>query len=443
MESVNIKKYLIQGGAWALVGKILTALMGLVLSALLARMLSPEKMGAYFLAFNLATFFAIFARFGIESTLLRFVSEAMAILDYGNARVSIQKGFLLVLVFSLIVSIALYTILGKWIALYLFESQSLVIVLGLVSVWVILLSFQMLFGEINRAFSDIRSASLFGGVIPSILSSIFLTWLWIWSENVTLKEVLFCVLLAGAVNFLIASLMLWRRLAKLKPDPVNEEGFSEIISHSWPLFLNSLTLFVMAHSSLWIVAAFLSDEEVAIFGSVTRLVLLTAMALSVVNAVIPPLISQLSAQNQKDKLEKILRLTASIAAIPSVIILLLYMIFGNYVLSSVFGVFYSQGAIILAILSFAQIVYVFVGSCGYVLVMNGFQKTMMFISMGSMVLAVSLGIGLVKLYGTFGVAIACALSLIIQQILLLYFARRNCRLWTHVDIFLPLRGKNY
>jgi O-antigen/teichoic acid export membrane protein len=198
----------------------------------------------------------------------------------------------------------------------------------------------------------------------------------------------------------------------------------------------------MAHSSLWIVASFLSDEEVAVFGVVTRLVLLTGIALSVVNSVIPPLISKLSVHNQKDKLEKTLRLTASIAAIPAFIILLLFMVFGNYVLSSVFGVFYGQGAIILAILSFAQMVYVFVGSCGYVLVMNGFRKTMMFVSMGSMVLAVFLGISLVKLYGIFGVAIASALALIIQQLLLLYFARRNCQLWTHVDVFLPLRGRN-
>ena len=442
MDNIDVKKYLIQGGIWALSGKGLTVLMSVALPAQLARMLPPEEMGVYFLAFNLATFFAIFACFGLDTTLLRFVSKSMAVLDYGNARASIQKGLTSALVISLLVSIIFYMGVGKWVALHLFESVTLADVFYLISVWLILLSFQLIFGEIYRGFKDIRSSALFGGLITATLSNVFLFWLRFSGVYVTLQEALFVILLAGVVNICFASLILCRRLTKIKSTAITKVGFSEITAHAWPLFINKLTIFLVAQSGLWVVAAFCSDKEVAIFGSVTRLIMSIGMALTVVNLVIPPLISQLTAQDQKDKLEKVLRLTATIAAIPAFIILVIFILFGDFVLGVIFGEFYSQGAVILIILSVGPVISVLVGSSGYVLLMNGYQKTMMFISIGSVAVLALLGLVLVRLYGVIGVAVASSVALIIQQLLMLYFTRRYCGLWTHVDVFLLFRGRN-
>ena len=66
----SIKQKLVRGGAWALTGKILAALSGLGVNALLARLLTPEEMGVYFLTLSLVTIASLFAQMGMTQTVV-------------------------------------------------------------------------------------------------------------------------------------------------------------------------------------------------------------------------------------------------------------------------------------------------------------------------------------------------------------------------------------
>lgn len=61
------------------------------------------------------------------------------------------------------------------------------------------------------------------------------------------------------------------------------------------------------------------------------------MPLTLVNAVVPPLISRLNIRDEKEKLERLLRTTASIAALPAVLVLGLFVGWGDYILQWIFG----------------------------------------------------------------------------------------------------------
>ena len=64
----------------------------------------------------------------------------------------------------------------------------------------------------------------------------------------------------------------------------------------------SLLNFVMIRSDLWILAAFRGPEDVAIYGAAARLVIVVAVPLSIVNAVVQPMISELaSAGRHKER----------------------------------------------------------------------------------------------------------------------------------------------
>ncbi|WP_419607892.1 oligosaccharide flippase family protein [Thiolapillus sp.] len=84
---------------------MLTVLLGLIWSGSLARLLSIEEMGGYFLAFNLAGFFSIFCRFGAESTVLRFISESVERQESGRVRKIIIKSLSLLLCTTVIVGL--------------------------------------------------------------------------------------------------------------------------------------------------------------------------------------------------------------------------------------------------------------------------------------------------------------------------------------------------
>ncbi len=434
-KHLDIKKYLLRGGAWAFIGKVLTALMGLALSALLARLLSPEDMGAYFLAFSLTTFLAILARMGLENTLLRFISEALAQQRPGHARSVILKGLHLGLVSSTLVAIIVYFFAGPWVTQYLFKSDALVGIIGFISIWLVLLAFQFLFAEIFRAFHDIRMAILFGGLITSVATVIFVATYMLLKGHAVLSQVLPWILLAGALNILLALWMLARKLCDLQPpSKVQSVKYSRLINHSWPLLINAVTLFLLSQSDLWVLAAFYPDEEIAVYGAAARLVLLTGMALTIVNAVVPPLITRLNVQDDRKRLEHILRVAATYAAIPSLIVLAVFIFFGNWVLGTIYGDYYRSGGIILMILSVGQVANVIVGSCAFTLVMTGHRLTVMLISVVSAVIAIGSSLVLVQSYGATGLAAGYAFAMVVQQSAMLLFARHHVGIWTHAHV---------
>jgi O-antigen/teichoic acid export membrane protein len=70
-------------------------------------------------------------------------------------------------------------------------------------------------------------------------------------------------------------------------------GLREILSVSWPMWVTNITLFVGTQTDIWIVGAFRSQEEVAIYGAAVKLVLMVALPLQIVSTVVPPLITEM------------------------------------------------------------------------------------------------------------------------------------------------------
>ncbi|HEB68386.1 MAG TPA: hypothetical protein ENI88_02065 [Desulfobulbus sp.] len=59
----------------------------------------------------------------------------------------------------------------------------------------------------------------------------------------------------------------------------------------------ALHSFYCHKSDLWILGAYASEQEIAIYGAAVRLVMLAAMSLAMVNMVVPPIIASMHAQN--------------------------------------------------------------------------------------------------------------------------------------------------
>ncbi|WP_339138609.1 MAG: flippase [Candidatus Electrothrix sp. GW3-4] len=444
MNRISIKQYLVKGGLWAFAGKVSALLMGLALSSLLARLLSPEDMGAYFLALNLATFFSIFSRIGLDNTLQRFVAEALGRDQPHIACAIIRKGLILTLIGALLVAVAVYLWVGPWVNQYLLTSERLGNSIGFVSVWLILLTFQYVFTAIFQAAQQIRIAVIINGLLTSSIATVFIAYYFLVKGQATLYQVLPWILVAGGFNILIAILTLINKKANSDKSTKKDKsvGYARLAGHSWPLLINTVMVFIQGQSGLWVIGSFRSDAEVAAYGAAIRLVLLTSMTLMVVNTVLPPLIVHLHADNQKKRLEKVLRSTATIASIPSLAVLLCYIFFGGWMLETIFGEYYRTGATVLMITSLAQAVNVLVGSCGYVLIMTGHNYVIMFISIASSIIALSGSLLLVQSYGSTGVAIGYTVAMFVQQLAMLLFARYRCGVWTHAsfyDLWYPIK----
>ena len=432
--SINLKKRLLSGGVWAFSGKTLTSLSALAVSALLARLLSPEEMGAYFLAFSLVSVAVVIGQLGLSQIIVKLIAESMGTGKPERARQSILLVLGMTGVSAIIVAALTAFSVGEWIAVYIFHSVEMKKVVGLIAVWVVIIIFQQLIAEIFRGFHDIPFATIFGGLITSLVSTVLFFTLWMFKGHGDLGQIIALALLASASSVILSSFMLWKRI-QILPKSSNVIGLREILVISWPLWITSLMLIVLTQVDLWMLGMFRSQEEVAIYGAAVKFMGLVVMPLVIVNLVLPPVIAEMYSHGKIKELEKTLRTTAAIAAAPSFVVLGLLVFFGGTVLEMIYGSFYRSGNYILIILSAGQIVNVWAGSCGLALMLTGHQFVMMVITICCGLWVIIFSWLLVPDYGGEGVAIAAASGMALQNLLMLFFAKKKTGVWTHARLF--------
>lgn len=438
--SINIKKRLLSGGTWAFSGKILTAFSGLAVNALLARLLTPDEMGAYFLTLSMVCVFAMVAQMGLTWTIVRLVAESMGTGMPARARMAVRLTIRLAGLGALVMACVLAFGGGVWIAERLFHSTLMSRVVGLAAVWMILIAFQQLIAEVYRGFHDIRLATIFGGLATGLLAMIIFFWLWLLQGHSDLSQVILITLVAGFSSVALSSLILWKKLSTFPLPAGDEITTSDIICISWSLWITSLTFLALLQADLWIMGLFRSPEEVAVYGAVARIVTLVTIPLLIVNAVAPPLIAEMHSQEKTKEMEKAMRTVVTFAGLPSLIVLGLFIFFGDFILGLCFGEHYQVGGVMLVILSVGQLANVWAGLCGQTLILTGHQMTMMVIAIVSGLFMIIGAWLLVEAYGGIGVASAAATGIIIQNVLMVLFAKSKVGIWTHVDINILMRG---
>ena len=76
LRLLSTKRRLLSGSVWVVGGRIATAFAALATNVLLARSLSPEDLGVYFLAFSLVQVGAGLGPLGLDHAVLRFLPES-------------------------------------------------------------------------------------------------------------------------------------------------------------------------------------------------------------------------------------------------------------------------------------------------------------------------------------------------------------------------------
>ena len=164
LNATPLQKKVVSGGIWAVVGKITLSGAGLLLNAILARILSPEEVGAYFIAISILSVVGVFMMLGMDRMIVRLIAEAMANGQPGRARQAIQFVVLILAASSLTGIIFLTFGGGKWITENIFHSPLLSDLFWLIVLWIVFSNFQNFLAEVFRGFNDIRlAAGLSGG----------------------------------------------------------------------------------------------------------------------------------------------------------------------------------------------------------------------------------------------------------------------------------------
>ena len=427
----SVRRRLLSGSAWVFGAKIASLMLGIVVQGILARLLTKSEYGVYTSAFTLSLMGAAIAQMGLDRAVVRFVAGAIGLHQTGRARSAIR----IALTYGSLAAVALGTILalgpGQWLARTVFNSPDLARVMPLVAGWLIATALQSLIVESFRGMSRFAASTLLDAFFVDIVSATAFALVYALAHNAGPQLVIGIAAGATGLAAAVGGVMLLQRLRSL--DGPGETNRGEMFHVAWPLMVTNLAILLLGSGvDVLVLNAFRSEATVGLYGASARLVVFVATPFAVFSGVIPPIIAELHTKGKMRQLERALRAGATLAGLPAFVMLLIFVLFGPWVLTTVYGPQYAEGASILAILSIGRLVAVWAGSAGITLMMTGNQKAMMKVTLMSGLVSVAAGIVGAYYYGAVGVACATTAAQILQNSIQLTLVRRRLGIWTMI-----------
>ncbi len=445
----SLTKRLVEGGIWAFSAKAGSGFLTIALTALVTRMLPPQEIGLFFLSFSIIAMVSLFARFGLDQLGIKLIGGGLVANDLASVKLLTLR--ILKLVGGLTILWTVVTALSfDYFSVRILDEYNISGVFKMLfSVWLIVTTIQILFSEIFRSFQRIGYASLFaggtafGGFGAGLVAGIVIFPLYFLQVKLTVELLLSIIIVATSV-FLIIELILIIRMLQFKgksseaSDTVCGAGYKELLGQGFYFFCINLSIFSLVHADTIILGFYRSAEEVAIYAATTRIVKLVTMSLIVVYEVVAPVVVELNAGDRKKQLQRVLRLAATAAAIPTSLVLIVFIFKSDEVLGFLYGDYYREGAKILVILSVGQLVNVWSGLSSYTLSITGYHKVNMYLVSCVATVSIICCLLFVEEYGASAVAWIISLAWIIQNVLAVLLTRYLAGVWTPAGLLFSI-----
>ncbi len=429
----SLRRRVLRGSSWVMFARIASILLGTSINAMLARLMTKDEVGVYFTSFTLVIVGTVIAQLGLDRAVVRLVAVSLGVGLPGRARETIRRCLSIGTVAAVGVGAVLTFALGPTIVHHLYHSRALAYVVPITGGWLVAAAIQSLFVETLRGLQRFDKATIFDALIVDVLTATVLGALFALGVRIGVGTA------AGiSAGMTMVAVIGGGMALRTRYRDIHGEGHLErgaILDMAWPSLITNVAIYLLGSGvDLLVLAAFRPQDQVALYGSATRLVTLVATPLWILRGVMPPIIAELHAQGRRRELEHTLRAGATLASLPSLALLIVFMLFGRGIMSTVYRPTYADGATVLAILSFGRLFAVWSGACGITLIMTGHQKEMMYITVCTGLTSVGLGILAAHQFGGVGVATATMSMALVQNALQLLLVKRYVGVWTFAEL---------
>lgn len=419
-----LRRFLATGLVWSGGGLAVAVAMAFAVNALAARLLTVEGLAAFLLLVSIGQSFGSAAELGLPPLVVRALSEDP---EQEGPRF-LGHAWVLVAVAVLAIT-ALGAVAGRPVAAWATEQPAVVELAPWVGALIAVRALERLAGDSYRGLRDIPRAVVYGNVAWQLAGAVLLGVLLLLGLRQLPHLAVGGYAAAGLAGALLAAFGL-RRTWPRRPWTALGGAAGPMLRESWPLIGHRSMFLVLQQAPLWVVGALLAAAPTADYGLAQRVVTVIGFPLLMVNQVVPPLINR-GAVHHPQRLERTLRTTATLAAIPAAAVLLSLVVFGVPIISIAFGQTYVGAATPLAILSIGQLTNVLAGSCGPVLTQTGHQRVLWRITVSVTIGTVAAAALAARPFGVVGVATASTLGLVVQNLAMVWAAHRlvGIRTW--------------
>ena len=394
-----------------------------------------STVGIFTLSFTLLQITAIIGRFGLDTALLRFISEDIGHKKFSKAFETYKKASIVVLSFTLILTIVLYT-LSPLLAEYIFKKPSLTIPFQTISLAIIPMSLINLNFETLRAFRHIKSYAFFQNVSVFFFTTLFIVFL-IANHTPSIEIItvfVYAVYITCGLSFLF-TLRIFQKCSYAKQCESRKTFF--ILRTSLPMLIAGSLMLIMGWTDTIMIGIFKNETDVGIYSIALKISSVTSIILMAVNSMAAPKFAQQYSKKNFSELQHIVS-RASMLTFWATLPIVLFIVILSTPLLSIFGEEFTVAKNTLLILIFGQLINAASGSVGYLMQMTDNQKLFQYIIFLSLLINIVLNYLLIPTYSFEGAAIASAISLITWNIISIIFVYKKLNI---VTFYLPFFTK--
>lgn len=378
---------------------------------LAARILGADGSGLFFLALTVVTMATVISRQGTDSTITRFVAEAIDAGRRGEVRGVLSLSLRLVAVGSIALSVLVMATAG-WAASMLFGKEELSPVLFVMALVIWPLAASLVQSEALKGAGWIQSGVALQSVVPWVIASaLMLPLARVWGVAGAAGA-----LVVGYVATAGAAWVLWVRATTQWAD--SEPGFDKatLLRASLPLLWVASINVVMNWSGSIFLGVWGTKADVGVFNAAFRTAMLVSLVLLAVNSVVGRLFAAAHQRGDAGTIRTLLHRSTKVMTLWALPMTILFVLAPVQVMA-LFGAEFETGGIALVVLAIAQFINVAAGSLGKLLIMTGHERAVRSAVVVTGVVSVASSLLLIPTFGVLGAAIAAAFAIVIRNVL--------------------------
>jgi O-antigen/teichoic acid export membrane protein len=420
LQGQGIGAFLARGASGSLFVKILGASMAFGTNVLLARLMGTAQYGIYVYALAWVNVLALLCQFGMNTTLLRYVSSYNAKGEWGLLRGLITRSVQYVFSISMLIGVL------SVITIFFLEKtigKEQAITFWLAFLLLPFLSLNGLRSESLLAFKRVIKAALPDSLIRPLAISILSIVMWVAiQKNLSASQVMLFNVAAAVLAFTVGTIWLRRALPPQFHTISPAYSEREWMKVSIPLLLVNGMHLVLNQTDVLMIGIFVGTKQAGIYSVASSIAGLAAFGAASVNTIVAPTISEYHSTQRHKELQRLMALAARGIFSFTIVTILCLSLLGKHVLS-VFGGEFVSGVVPMGVLLVGYAVKAFAGSGGYVMTMTGHQNQYAVLIVAVALSNIIFNAILIPAMGATGAAIATTISISIWEFIVLIYVK--------------------
>ncbi|KRF21594.1 flippase [Paenibacillus sp. Soil787] len=367
----NMARLLAKSGSLSFLLNVAGVGLAVLMQVVLARGLGVTSYGNYAFVMTVITFLVFPANLGFDTAIVRYVSSYNSSQLWGEIKGLLRRAnqltFLASFVIMVISSLVIYVIYGS--------SPGELYQTFLVSLLVIpLMAVTTLRQSALLAIKEVMFAQFPEKVMrPVCCMAALLLYKTIFHTQASALDAMIIFFGSMILSYLVGAWVLHRKLSPSTKNQAVKYHTKHWLSESTTLMVNSGMYLILGQLSVVMVGMMHGTSESGIFSAAVRIATMVSFAITSINMIAAPIISECYAKGDMKQMQRICTLSGRSGFLFAGLVFLAVLLLGPWLLG-MFGEEFRAGQPALLLLSLSHLIHAYCGQSGTVMTMTGQQR---------------------------------------------------------------------